>query len=177
MKKYTRQSYPRVLSIDPCQKGFGFVVLEGEQRLIDWGVAHLSSTSEHEFLVRIDRLVERYGPRLILTEDVPASRQRTRAQRRVKALGMYARDERIGFLSVRRGDIRQAFSGIGKTKDQIAAVLAGEFPELTPKLPPPRKPWMAEDERMSIFDALAFVVALPEAQHRQAGTDSLAATR
>jgi len=30
------------------------------------------------------------------------------------------------------------------------------FPELAPRLPRFRKPWMSEDYRMSIFDAVAF---------------------
>ena len=28
----------RVLAIDPTTKGFGFAIMEGPERLIDWGV-------------------------------------------------------------------------------------------------------------------------------------------
>lgn len=31
----------RVLAIDPNSRGFGFAVLEGPDRLIDWGVVHV----------------------------------------------------------------------------------------------------------------------------------------
>ena len=34
--------------------------------------------------------------------------------------------------------------------------MANHFPELAPRLPRFRKPWMSEDYRMSIFDAIAF---------------------
>jgi hypothetical protein len=45
------------------------------------------------------------------------------------------------------------------TKHQIAVVIAGKFPELAPRLPPVRKPWMTEDARMAIFDAVALALA------------------
>jgi len=32
-------------------------------------------------------------------------------------------------------------------------------PELTPRFPRFKKPWMSEDYRMSIFDAIAFATA------------------
>ena len=46
----------------------------------------------------------------------------------------------------------------GATKQAIASRLAQIFPELLPHLPPERKPWMTEDDRMSVFDAVSFAV-------------------
>jgi hypothetical protein len=31
----------RVLAIDPTHRGFGYVILEGPERLIDWGTRHV----------------------------------------------------------------------------------------------------------------------------------------
>ena len=45
------------------------------------------------------------------------------------------------------------------TKYQIATTIAERLPELAPRLPPFRKPWLSEDYRMSIFDAVSFPVA------------------
>jgi hypothetical protein len=36
-------------------------------------------------------------------------------------------------------------------KLQMAQSIATRFPELAPRLPPERKPWMSEDCRMAIF--------------------------
>jgi len=41
-------------------------------------------------------------------------------------------------------------------KDKRARFIAARFPELARSVPPERKPWMSEDERMAIFDAAAF---------------------
>jgi hypothetical protein len=55
--------------------------------------------------------------------------------------------------------VKQAFSESGaSTKHEIAVAIAKRFPELAPRLPRFRKPWMSEDYRMSIFDAVAFGV-------------------
>jgi len=56
--------------------------------------------------------------------------------------------------------VRRTFSEVGvSTKHQIAGAISSTFPELAPRLPPPRRTWMSEDEGMSVFDAAAFAVA------------------
>jgi hypothetical protein len=43
----------------------------------------------------------------------------------------------------------------------LAEILATRFPEeLAPRLPPKRKPWISEDYRMDIFDAVALAIVL-----------------
>ena len=59
---------------------------------------------------------------------------------------------------VTRPEIRERFGHVGKTKWKIAKALVGRYPELEWKLPPKRKPWQSEDERMNIFDALSLAV-------------------
>ena len=51
------------------------------------------------------------------------------------------------------------FIGGTVNKHSISRMLASRYPELSPRLPPLRKPWMSEDNRMSIFDACAFAFA------------------
>src|SRR5262249_25241455 len=67
-------------------------------------------------------------------------------------------------LKVRRFSrvkVKQAFSESGaSTKYEIAIAIAKRFPELAPRLPRFRKPWMSEDYRMSIFDAVGFVLTV-----------------
>jgi hypothetical protein len=41
------------------------------------------------------------------------------------------------------------------------------LPELTARLPRVRKPWMSEDERMSIFDAAAMALTYFETRRRR----------
>jgi hypothetical protein len=70
---------------------------------------------------------------------------------------MLALSRNVKVKTLSRAEVKQAFaeSGAG-TKYEIAIAIANRFPELTPRLPRFRKPWMSEDYRMSIFDAVAF---------------------
>ena len=46
------------------------------------------------------------------------------------------------------------------TKHDIAEYLANRFPEeLGTRMPPKRRPWMSEDHRMPMFEAVALTVA------------------
>jgi len=43
----------------------------------------------------------------------------------------------------------------------VAQTLAAQFPvELGKRLPPKRRPWMSEDPRMDIFDAVALAASV-----------------
>ncbi|MGI9102201.1 MAG: hypothetical protein ACR2IF_07125 [Terriglobales bacterium] len=54
-----------------------------------------------------------------------------------------------------------------RTKQEIASLLAKIFPELSWRLPPPRKTWQHEHDNMPIFDAagvgMVYVGKAPDA--------------
>jgi hypothetical protein len=63
--------------------------------------------------------------------------------------------------------LRKTFESHGKTKRDRAVAIAEAFPELASRLPRVRRPWMSEDERMNIFDAMALALtamALPKSE-------------
>lgn len=152
--------YRRLLSIDPSVAGFGFVVIEGGDRLVDWGVARIWSRNDQEFLARIEAMIDRYRPALVVLEDRTESKRRSRTLQRLRLAAAYCATRRIPVGFVSRRSVRQAFGESGRTKHEIATAIVMEFPELGTRLPIVRKPWMPEDEQMNIFDALSFVVAL-----------------
>ena len=59
----------RVLAIDPSTRGFGFAVLEGPNRLIDWGVKETKTDKKRRTLKLIEDIIDRYQPRVIVVED------------------------------------------------------------------------------------------------------------
>jgi hypothetical protein len=66
----------------------------------------------------------------------------------------------IRLCKISRADVTAEFSSLGgRTKYEIAKLIAQRFPELAPSLPPERKPWMSEHLTMAIFDAAAFALA------------------
>jgi Holliday junction resolvasome RuvABC endonuclease subunit len=62
----------RVLALDPTHPGCGFAVLEGPDRLIDWGVTGTTCRSDRVLLARIDQVIEDYSPDVVVVEDYTA---------------------------------------------------------------------------------------------------------
>lgn len=148
----------RLLAIDLTSRGFGFAVLETPDRLIDWGTKDARAKVDERTLAQIVALIETYQPDILIVEDVEAkgSRRRARVRALVPEIARRALDLRVRTRRIARRQVRRAFAPHGAaTKHRIAAAIAECFPELVPRLPPRRKPWMTEDARMAIFDAVA----------------------
>src|SRR6266850_6971580 len=150
-----------VLAIDPSTRGFGFAVLEGPNRLIDWGVKETKTDKKKKSLKLIEDLIDRYLPKVIVVEDYAGkgSRRCRRIERLINDIAKLASKRQIKVRCFSRAKVKQAFSECGASnKQEIAIAIANRFPELAPRLPRFRKPWMSEDYRMSIFDAVSFAV-------------------
>jgi Holliday junction resolvasome RuvABC endonuclease subunit len=153
----------RVLAIDPSTRGFGFGVLEGPERLVDWGVRETKTDKKRRSLKLIAELIEQYQPSVIVVEDYEAkgSRRCQRVGELIDDISKLASKRRIRVRSFSRAKVKQAFSESGaSTKYEMALDIVKRFPELAPRLPRFRKPWMSEDYRMSIFDAVALGLTL-----------------
>jgi hypothetical protein len=148
----------RVIALDPSRRGFAFAVLEGSERLVEWGVAALSSNEDREYLVRVSELFDRYPPDLLVLEGEKGSRRGLRARRRIRKAAALAGERKVSVLTPSRADVRRVFEASGTTKWEIAVAISRFFTELEPRLPRKRKPWMPEDERMGIFDAVSFAL-------------------
>jgi Holliday junction resolvasome RuvABC endonuclease subunit len=152
----------RVLAVDPTSKGFGFAVLEGKERLLDWGIKVIPKSDKNvACLIRLTDLIEYYHPQVIVVENVAGkgSRRCLRVQKLMEMIVALAADKKIKTRSFSRYDIRKAFSQYGAVnKHQVALVIARHFPELAPRLPRVRKAWATEQLRMNIFDAVALAL-------------------
>ncbi len=153
--------HKRILAIDPTHRGFGYVVLEGPQLLVDWGIRDVRSKKNARSTEAVAGLLELYQPEVLIVEDSTArgSRRRERVRQLILELGELARGHKVQVRRISRLKVKQTFASQGATnKHQIARAIAVQFPELTSRLPPERKPWMSEDTRMAIFDAMAMAI-------------------
>lgn len=175
----TSRDATRVLAVDPTSKGFGFAVLEGPGGLIDWGVKHLRGDREHRnrrCLEKVAALIIRYQPDVLVVEraDVAGCRRWPRALQLISDVIALGTAHGLRIRRVSRRGVQRCFSmARPATKRQVAVAIAQKFPELEPYLPPVRKPWMSEDARMGIFDAVAFGLASYERLCRKPRTLSL----
>jgi Holliday junction resolvasome RuvABC endonuclease subunit len=152
----------RLLAIDPSTRGFGFAVLEGPNRLIDWGVKETKTDKKNRSLKFMADLIDQYQPSVIVVEDYAAkgSRRCDRVRELIDGVSKLAVKRKIKVRNFSRLKVKRAFAESGvSNKYEIAVAIAKRFPELAPRIPRFRKPWMSEDYRMSIFDAVALAVA------------------
>lgn len=152
----------RILAIKVTGRGFGYAVAEGE-RLLDWATVS-AGIDQATVLLRVAALVETWQPSVIRIDDpmAPGSRRCERIRLLLMALERQTveRDTRVQRITA--AAIKEVFVGTGiRTKRDRAVSLAARYPELSSRLPPIRKPWMSEDERMSLFDAVALLLARP----------------
>ena len=66
---------------------------------------------------------------------------------------IHARVKRIPLQRFTRAQVFRYFNVTAKW--ELARTVAHAVPQLAPRLPPKRKPWMSEDARQSLFDAAA----------------------
>ncbi len=146
-----RRKDTRVLAIDPSTRGFGFAALEGSDRLIDWGVKETRNDKNRRSLKLIPELIEQYEPSVLVVEDHAGkdSRRCRRVTQLIDNISEIAQKRGVKVKRISRAEVKQVFSEVcAQTKQQIAIAIAKRFPELAPRLPRFRKPWMSEDYRM-----------------------------
>ena len=105
--------------------------------------------------------IESKSPRVVVIEewDSKESRRGARVRKLFTQVVGFTEASNAKVSRFSQKDIQKAFSTDGlPTKYEIAQMIATEFPELSFRLPPPRKIWESEDERMSIFDAAALAL-------------------
>jgi hypothetical protein len=165
MRSDNLEEKDRVLALEVRSRWTGFVGIEAAARLTEWGRRkHKVKGSKFAILVksRIDAILDVWLPTTIVvrTRPIRSPKARRRINTIMSVVRQRARSNSIAFRAISANDVRQFFAGRQcKSKYQIAALIARQFPELSWRLPPKRKSWRAEDHRMVIFDAAATALA------------------
>lgn len=148
----------RTLAIDPTTSGFGFVVLEGSERLVDWGLGRLGKPEDALFHKRMEKLLDRTVPQVLVLEDMHDSRRGERAITWARLAEKSAAKRGIRVERVSRAEVLEHFVSSGKTRWEIGLAISRFFPELAPSLPKKRRIWESEDRRMVVFAAASFAL-------------------
>lgn len=157
-----QETQNRILAIDPIHKGLGYAVFEPPRHLVACGISRVKGDKQTGAVAKFEKLLTDFRPDTVVLEDTkaPGSRRRHRVRELIKKLATCASDRGVTVGSVSRSAVIECFSSPDEraTKYSIAKWLVETFPELCLKLPKPRRAWDSEDERMSVFDALALAV-------------------
>ncbi len=160
MKAHSR--YNLVLAVYPSARGFAFVIFEGPFSPLDWSAREIRGRHKNQrCLVSVAALLERYQPDVLVLQDMsPTGTRRAFRMKELNAgIGELAEERGIPVCAFSRAQVRAAFEPFGHTsKHSIAETIAKHIPAFDRYLPPPRKPWMSEDARMAVFDAVALAL-------------------
>lgn len=153
-----QSSDKRVLALDVHPRSFGFVVFEGPNRMLDWGIKSFRpgvNAVKIPAAKKLFALLDEFTPSAIVIRK-PEMRRNTKM---LSTIERQAGSRKIPVRFISRSDVNRAFVGFESNKYEVASALAKQFPALASRLPPKRKCWQSEDYRMGIFDAAALGVA------------------
>lgn len=151
-----------VLGLHPTVAGMGWVLATSPLSLVDWGIVYPGSNKNAKALRRAEYLIKTFSPSVIVMRHAAGtSRKRVkRIQSLMNSVKHLAKRNGIEFKVYSAGEVKGRFERFGvATRHEIAAFLAANIPELASRLPPKRKPWLPEDTRLGLFDAMAIVIA------------------
>jgi hypothetical protein len=149
-----------VLAIYLQTRGFAFVLLEAWSTPIDWAVHDIRGSDKNtRCRKRIDSILSLHTPDVLVLQEMREGdvHRAPRICKLNRDIAELAEARGIAVRMYPRTVLRETFADKhgGTTKQQIAEAIAGEMSALHPYLPPARKPWMSEHERMGIFEAAA----------------------
>lgn len=150
----------RVLALDLTTRILAYAVLEGSERLLDWGLPQARSKEQLEKSLRALRASSL--PVLVVCANLDDPRRGPSSKRLKEAL------RTLGIKSVpaSRTLVHREYASSGTSKHQIAIATARLFPELEPWLPRERTLGSVEDERAGIFVAVSSAFAVLRERER-----------
>jgi len=145
-----------VLAVYPNARGVAFVMFEGPNALVDWGITELRRRERHERCFKVvEVLLGKYRPDILVLRDMPAGRHAGLARQFIEL----AKRKEIPAVRISRKEVRQAFSSLGRApRHAIVSEIVRRLPMFASFQPGRRKIWNGEDRRMGFFDAAALAL-------------------
>jgi hypothetical protein len=156
-----QSSEKRVIALDVHPRSFGFVVFEGPNRILDWGIKSFRpgvNAVKIPAATKFLALLDEFSPSAVVIRERITGRN-AKQTKMLATIERQAPSREVPVRFISRGDVNRAFVGFESNKYEVASALARQFPALASRLPPKRKIWQSEDYRMGIFDAAAVGVA------------------
>lgn len=150
-----------VFAVHPYSRGFGWVLFEAPLAPADWGIVEAKKDRHARCLLRIEQILERYEPAILILEqfDRRPARRSARVKSLCAAIVHLAATRGVETAVYSRAVVRTCFSSVGaSTRNDIAQIVALHVHAFRRHLPPPRKAWQGEDCRQCLFDAAALAM-------------------
>jgi len=151
-----------VLGFHPAAYGFGWVLFESNQMLLDWGTFDAQGRANASCLQKLETILEKYRPKTLVIEafDDARSKRHDRVKALCRDVIRDAKARKIETRVVSRDRIAAALGAPSySSREQIAEIVAGLVDALQPELPRHRQVWEGERWGLAMFSAAACVLA------------------
>lgn len=151
-----------VLAVAPIYRGLGFIVLDLEGGLLDWGTTDTRRHNAPASIKRAHKMLQRYAPETLVLELVgsPTCRRKQAARELITEIALLGKEFGCSVAFYDRGEVWRCLRLEGReTKASMARAVAERLPVLARRVPKPRKIWESEKQSMSIFVAAGLALA------------------
>lgn len=149
------------LAIAPSTYGFGYVVFERADLVLDWGVKDVRPNRVRDCVLKARTLMHMLHPSVLVVEDVHhvSCRRWPEAKKFIDALVALGKERGLKVVRVPRAELEERFARARAfKKHDVAVVVAKLLPELAQRLPARRRMWESEHYGMAIFEAAALAL-------------------
>jgi hypothetical protein len=152
----------RILAITPSTRGIGFAILEGHNKLLDWGVRGGKGDKNKVSIVHVKTLIARERPEVIVLQEMKEVRRAPRIKTLNRQIIAVVKSRKVNLEQLWDKQVKRKLLAENEgTRHALAEAVARRFPnELGLSLPPKRKPWKSEDPRIDFFYAVALALTL-----------------
>lgn len=151
-----------VLAIYPFHRGVAYTLFETPLSPLDWGVKRIRGAKKNALLFEAaQRLIDLHQPEVLVLEDSAdlIGRRSQRSHRLQTLIVGCAQARAIEVRALRKKDIRECFKQLGAVnRYEIAQVIGARVHAFERHVPPPRRLWMREDERIGLFGAASLAM-------------------
>jgi hypothetical protein len=147
-----------VLAVHPTPRGFGWALYEGDQALVDWGVASSKDNRSERCMKRFKKLLDQYRPSTFVMENFEQGdpRRGDRIRTLAKTMHGFADSRDMGIFTYRRTEVCTCLTNNAKaSRYTVACAVAERIPLLRRELSRKRRYWEEKDGKQCLFDAAA----------------------
>jgi len=150
-----------VLAVHPTTNGFGWVLFEGPDSPVVWGIASAKDKRNATSMRRFEPLLNQYDPSVLVLEEFESGKARrgSRIQELLQTMSGFATNRDIEVAIYSREAVGLNIAGNASAKRHAVAKAVVEcFPIFRPRIPRKRELWQSEDARQCLFDAAALAM-------------------
>ncbi len=153
-----RKLIVRILGLVSTARGFAYAVTEGPGCLVTVGIRR-TSPEARVAQKAIDAVLASARALFVAFDDDTSRKKLQRGRMFARAVAQACEMQGPMLLNIQPKQVWALTARKRPTRLEVAEAIARRFPEIADRLPPKRKAWQAEQERIGIFLALAAAVA------------------